>query len=136
MQLWQCDNWKKNCKGNDDDGQNDHIINDALQFCDRFSDVDESLTDNSDSENSDYEPKSTWEVSDYIVCIDKVGILTDKAISNLPNTFFVVIYAHEMLIQALNLKKINITYQYVMWMPTKIGKTRVLLLINHCTVQN
>ena len=94
-----------NCKGNDVDGQNDHIINDALQFCDRFSDVDESLTDNSDSENSDYEPKSTWEVSDYIVCIDKVGILTDKAISNLPNTFFVVIYAHEMLIQALNLKK-------------------------------
>ena len=54
---------------------------------------------------SDYEPKSTWEVSDYIVCIDKVGIFTDKAISNLPNTFFVVIYAHEMLIQSLNLKK-------------------------------
>ena len=71
---------EKNCKGNDDDGKNDHIINDELQFCDRFSDVDESLTDNNDSENRDYEPKSTWKVSDYIVCIDKVGILIDKAI--------------------------------------------------------
>ena len=38
-----------NCFGNEDDEQNDHNINDEVQFCDWFSDVDKSLTDNNDS---------------------------------------------------------------------------------------
>ena len=71
---------ENNYNVHDSGRQKYYIYNDSVQFCDRFSDIDESQTNNSDSDNSAYEPKSAWKVSYYIVCIDNVGIFKDKAI--------------------------------------------------------
>ena len=60
-----------------------------VQFCDRFYDDNESNSDQSnDDDISAYDPQKSWEISDYIVCIDGVGVSTNKAISNLPKQFY------------------------------------------------
>ena len=89
---------------------NDHVMNtnknqcskELVQFCNRFSDDNESNSDQSnDDEISAYYPQTSWEISDYVVCIDGVGVLTNKALSNLPKKQFIVIDTHMMIQKAL-----------------------------------
>ena len=76
-----------------------------VQFCDRFSDDNESNSDQSnDDDISSYDPQKSWKISDYIVCIDGVGVLTNKAISNLPKRNCIVIDTHMMIQKSLNVR--------------------------------
>ena len=54
-----------------------------------------------------YEPQKAWEISNYIVCIDGLGLLTNTSISNLPPRNFIFIHPHRIIENDMNVTNVQ-----------------------------